>query len=33
MFASREAAYEKGDKTIYLREFIAPEKPKTSVFE
>ena len=32
-FASRHAAYEDGDKVIYLREFIAPKNKKTSIFE
>ena len=33
MFASRQVSYDKGNKTIYLREFKAPEKTKTSVFD
>jgi LmbE family N-acetylglucosaminyl deacetylase len=32
MFASRKESYEKGDYTIYLREFKAPEDMRTSLF-
>jgi LmbE family N-acetylglucosaminyl deacetylase len=33
MFASRQVSYDKGNKTIYLREFKAPEETKTSIFD